>query len=76
MKRMWMFMVLLLLALPARAMDGDGDGISDETDNCVSIANMDQRDTDLDYAGDACDADDDGDSVPDTIDPAPLDSSL
>jgi len=80
MKRMWMFVMLLLAASPvgsiAGAMDVDSDGIVDEADNCASVANGDQRDTDLDYAGDACDADDDGDLVPDAIDPAPLDSSL
>jgi len=35
--------------------DGDGDGISDQDDNCPSVANVGQFDTDGDGAGDACD---------------------
>lgn len=35
--------------------DSDGDSIPDDCDNCVDIANMDQKDADNDGAGDACD---------------------
>src|SRR5579883_148750 len=35
--------------------DEDGDGIPDVMDNCPGIANADQRDTDQDGVGDACD---------------------
>ena len=41
--------------------DVDGDGVRDENDNCVNHRNGDQRDTDGDGAGDACDPDADGD---------------
>ena len=35
--------------------DQDSDTISDETDNCPTVANTDQADTDNDGIGDACD---------------------
>ncbi len=37
--------------------DADGDGFVASTDNCTERANPDQRDSDRDGAGDACDAD-------------------
>ncbi|HUO74555.1 MAG TPA: Ig-like domain-containing protein [Solirubrobacteraceae bacterium] len=43
--------------------DADGDGIPDETDNCVLVPNPDQRDTDGDGFGNACDADLNNDGV-------------
>ena len=41
---------------PAYVMaDGDGDGLPDIRDNCVSLANADQADTNANGRGDACD---------------------
>lgn len=43
--------------------DRDRDGILDDRDNCVAESNSDQRDTNADGYGNACDADFDGDEV-------------
>lgn len=47
--------------------DSDGDGVIDANDNCVSIPNSDQLDTDGDGMGNVCDSDDDDDGWLDTI---------
>ncbi|MBK8676823.1 MAG: FG-GAP repeat protein [Cellvibrionales bacterium] len=44
-------------------------------DNCPSVSNANQIDTDGDSFGDACDVDDDNDGVADVSDAFPLDSS-
>lgn len=38
----------------ARQIDADGDGISNGVDNCPAVANADQKDTDGNGIGDAC----------------------
>lgn len=48
--------------------DSDGDGITDSRDNCPTISNRDQADSDCDAAGDVCDDDDDNDGVLDVTD--------
>ena len=52
--------------------DGDGDGWLDDEDNCPSITNQNQTDTDGDEIGDACDPDDDNDGLLDDDDDCPL----
>ncbi|MBT8444633.1 MAG: VCBS repeat-containing protein [Gammaproteobacteria bacterium] len=39
------------------AGDTDGDGVTNDIDNCVEMANADQRDTDADGIGNRCDPD-------------------
>ena len=48
--------------------DQDGDGIDDTQDNCTLATNPDQRDTDLDGYGNACDADLDNNGIVDLSD--------
>jgi hypothetical protein len=43
--------------------DLDGDFVADDEDNCLTIANFDQRDTNLDGYGNACDPDFGGEVV-------------
>ncbi len=53
--------------------DPDTDGVSTYAgDNCPSVANPDQMDTDNDGLGNACDPDDDNDGIADSVDTQPL----
>jgi subtilisin family serine protease len=45
----------LALSAPAPPPDADGDGIPDDRDVCASVPDPDQRDSDGDRIGDACD---------------------
>lgn len=46
---------------PDEPVDLDGDGVPNDLDNCCDIPNPDQRDTNADGYGNACDGDVDGD---------------
>ncbi len=54
--------------------DIDGDNVSNISDNCPSVANTDQANSDGDSEGNACDADDDNDGILDGDDSCPLDN--
>jgi hypothetical protein len=75
--------ILLSISSAAYAADSDGDGIQDGVDNCPSVANPSQANTDGDSFGNACDicpfdatntcgaADNDNDGVHNSIDNCP-----
>lgn len=53
-------------------LDEDNDGITGTLDNCRTVSNRNQTDTDGDRIGDACDSDDDNDGILDADDNCPL----
>jgi len=58
--------------VPLAPPDADNDGVGDPCDNCPSVANADQQNTDGDSLGDVCDPDMDNDGVPNASDNCPL----
>ncbi|MEE8508043.1 MAG: hypothetical protein V3T07_03165, partial [Myxococcota bacterium] len=73
-------MAALLLCAPAavahEADDTDLDGVHDPLDNCTLAANADQRDTDGDGYGNACDPDLNNDDMVDFLDLGQLKSNF
>jgi Ca2+-binding RTX toxin-like protein len=60
------------LLAPAPEADGDGDGVLDGEDNCPTVSNASQADTDVNGIGDACNAPDaDADGIFDSADNCP-----
>ncbi|OIO20298.1 MAG: hypothetical protein AUJ23_00525 [Candidatus Magasanikbacteria bacterium CG1_02_32_51] len=56
--------LLLFVVVTNAIVDGDHDGIADSRDNCPSVPNTIQINTDSDLLGDVCDPDVDGDGIP------------
>jgi len=58
-------LILILPKLDLNDGDNDGDGIANSIDKCPTVKDPDQKDTDNDSIGDACDPDDDNDGLTD-----------
>lgn len=77
------FVLITVMTISAphicKGQDTDGDGYSNAVDNCPLTPNADQKDTDGDGVGDACEiktgSDSDGDDWPDVIDNCPSKSN-
>ena len=54
--KLFLYAILLSASSHSFAVDTDGDDIDDSIDNCVSVSNTDQVDTDSDGTGNTCDA--------------------
>jgi hypothetical protein len=54
---LYALIVSVLVSHPVHGQDSDNDGIDDSLDNCIDAANANQRDSNSDGFGNACDAD-------------------
>ncbi len=61
--------------LLAWLVDTDADSVPDSSDNCPSVANLDQANLDGDTDGDLCDTDLDGDGYANAVDAFPRDQT-
>jgi hypothetical protein len=66
------FRVTVLRLVETIPDEADGDGVPDATDNCPTVSNPAQTDSDSDGLGDACDPDNDNDGVADSGDNCPF----
>ena len=60
--------LLCMISTIAYSADSDSDGIDDAVDNCTLVANKDQRDTNGNGYGNACDGDLNIDGIVNTLD--------
>jgi len=65
---MLLALVSITVVSIAQVADSDGDGVPDNVDNCINVANPDQRDSDHDGVGDVCDGDINKDGIVNAID--------
>lgn len=56
-KMMFFLLIVIMTSHLAFAIDSDGDGLDNSVDNCIDVANSDQRDSNGDGFGNVCDAD-------------------
>ncbi len=56
-KSLFCLLPALALVVPSAQADDDLDGVGNHIDNCLTVANADQRDTDDDGFGNICDPD-------------------
>ena len=66
----------IALVSPAAAQDVDGDTIDDINDNCINVANPNQKNSDFDAFGNVCDGDLNNDGTTDAVDLAILDAEI
>lgn len=71
-KHKWFILLSATVISTLVACDADMDGIPDDMDNCPSVVNFDQTDSDGDGIGNACDTDFDADGVANEVDNCPL----
>lgn len=57
----------ILSQLYTPIFDDDRDGVENSKDNCPSVENVEQVDSDIDGIGDVCDDDDDNDGLTDEV---------
>lgn len=66
--KFYVTLLILFIATIGWAVDNDNDTVDDSTDNCQTVANPTQADTDSDAYGNACDGDFNASNIVDATD--------